>query len=251
MRTLKQFIFIQIYLISIQIIRILGECGYNSCAKYDPKKLNIHVIAHSHDDVGYLKTVDENYEQDIKHIITNVVQSLSKSPKRTFTQVEIYYFNRWWTEQHNDTKTLVQKLVNSGQLSFTNGGYCSNDEGAAHYNGIIDQMTLGLKILDDLFGKCGHPLVSWQIDSFGASKEMASLYAQMGFDGHVTNRAIKPKGEFIWRGSHDLGEKSEIFTTVLHNHYGPPDGFDFETGIQFNFKKIYIFLFSKQIKFKI
>ncbi len=245
MRTLKQFIFIQIYLINIQIIRILGECGYNSCAKYDPKKLNIHVIAHSHDDVGYLKTVDENYEQDIKHIITNVVQSLSKSPKRTFTQAEIYYFNRWWTEQHNDTKTLVHKLVNSGQLSFTNGGYCANDEGAAYYNGIIDQMTLGLKILDDLFGKCGHPSVSWQIDPFGASKEMASLYAQMGFDGHFTRRAIKPKGEFIWRGSDDLGEKSEIFTTALHEHLIPPDGFDFETGIQFNFKKFYIFLFLK------
>jgi lysosomal alpha-mannosidase len=209
------------------------------------------VIAHSHDDVGYLKTVDENYEQDIKHIITNVVQSLSKSPKRTFTQAEIYYFNRWWTEQHNDTKTLVHKLVNSGQLSFTNGGYCMNDEGAAYYNGIIDQMTLGLRILDDLFGKCGHPLVSWQIDSFGASKEMASLYAQMGFDGHVVNRGVEPKGEFIWRGSHDLGDKSQIFTTVLHDYYKPPNGFDFEYGIQLNFKKIFIFLFTKQIKFKI
>jgi lysosomal alpha-mannosidase len=126
-----------------------------------------------------------------------------------------------------------------------------NDEGAAYYNDIIDQMTLGLRILDDLFGKCGHPSVSWQIDPFGASKEMASLYAQMGFDGHVVNRGIQPKGEFIWRGSHDLGDKSQIFTTVLHNHYKPLDGFGFETGIQLNFKKICIFLFSKQIKFKI
>ncbi len=94
MRTLKQLILIEICLISLQIIKILGECGYNSCTKYDPKKLNIHVIAHSHDDVGYIKNVDEYYEQDIKHIITNVVQSLSKSSKRTFTQVEINYFNR-------------------------------------------------------------------------------------------------------------------------------------------------------------
>jgi lysosomal alpha-mannosidase len=235
-------------ILTILITQVLSDCGYNSCAKYDPKKLNIHVISHSHDDVGYIKTVDEYYEEDVKHIITNVVQSLSKSPKRTFTQVEIYFFNRWWSEQNNDTKVLVHKLVNSGQLSFTNGGYCVNDEGAAYYDDIIDQMTLGLRILDDLFGKCGHPSVSWQIDPFGASKEMASLYAQMGFDGHVTNRAIIPKGEFIWRGSHDLGDKSEIFTTVLHDHYESPIGFDFETGIQLNFKKVYIFLFSKQNK---
>jgi lysosomal alpha-mannosidase len=128
---------------------------------------------------------------------------------------------------------LVHKLLNSGQLSFTNGGYCVNDEGAAHYSSIIDQMTLGLKILDDLFGKCGHPLVSWQIDPSGASKEMASLYAQMGFNAHVVNRAIDPKGEFIWRGSHDLGEKSDIFATTLHDHYYPPKGFIFEDGINF------------------
>ncbi len=228
-----QLILIEICLINIQIISILGECGYNSCPKYDPKKLNIHVIAHSHDDLGYLKNIDENYEQDINYIITNVVQSLSKSSKRTFTQVEIYYFNKWWTEQHNDTKTLVHKLVNCGQLSFTNGGYCMNDEGATYYDDIIDQMTLGLRILDDLFGKCGHPSVSWQIDPFGASKEMASLYAQMGFDGHVVNRGIKPKGEFIWRGSHDLGEKSDIFTTTLHDHYDAPNGFNFENGMNF------------------
>jgi hypothetical protein len=80
---------------------------------------------------------------------------------------------------------------------------------------------------------------------------MASLYAQMGFDGHVVNRGVEPKGEFIWRGSHDLGDKSQIFTTVLHDNFIPPDGFDFEYGIQLNFKKICIFLFSKQIKFKI
>jgi hypothetical protein len=73
----------------------------------------------------------------------------------------------------------------------------------------------------------------------------------MGFDGYVVNRAIEPKGEFIWRGSYDLGDKSEIFTTALYGHCGPSDGFDFEYGIQLNFKKICIFLFSKQIKFKI
>jgi lysosomal alpha-mannosidase len=50
--------------------------------------------------------------------------------------------------------------VNNGQLAFTNGGWCVNDEGAAHYHNIIDQMTLGLRYLDDEFGKCGHAKVS-------------------------------------------------------------------------------------------
>jgi len=246
MKSYKLLIFC---VLSTLIIGILADCGYNSCFKTDPKKLNIHVISHSHDDVGYIKTVDGYYEEDIKHIISNVVQSLGKNSNRTFTQVEVYYFHRWWSQQNDTTKILVHKLVSSGQLSFTNGGYCVNDEGAANYNDIIDQMTLGLKILDELFGKCGHPLVSWQIDPFGASKEMASLYAQMGFDGHVVNRAIKPKGEFIWRGNHDLGEKSDIFTTVLHDHYGPPNGYYFEFGIhkRKNIKLIFLFFVNNLI----
>jgi lysosomal alpha-mannosidase len=76
-------------------------------------------------------------------------------------------------------------------------------------------------------GKCGHPKTSWQIDPFGHSKEMASLYAQMGFDGHIVNRGV-PKEEFLWKDSEDLHSKSAIFTTVLHNHYDPPEGFNFE-----------------------
>jgi len=70
------------------------------------------------------------------------------------------------------------------------------------------------------------PKVSWQIDPFGASREMASLYAQLGFDGHVLNRGIHPQGDYIWRASDDLNTK--IFSTVLHKHYSAPNGFKFE-----------------------
>jgi lysosomal alpha-mannosidase len=80
--------------------------------------------------------------------------------------------------------------------------------------------------LNDTFGECAHPKVSWQIDPFGASREMPSLYALMNFDAHVVNRGPEPKGEYIWKASDDLN--ANIFTTVLHNHYYPPQGFNFE-----------------------
>ena len=38
------------------------QCDYSSCPEGDPQMLNVHLIAHSHDDVGWLKTVDQYYE---------------------------------------------------------------------------------------------------------------------------------------------------------------------------------------------
>jgi len=58
-----------------------------------------------------------------------------------------------------------------------------NDEATTHYSSIIDNMALGLKTLKDIFGDCAVPKIAWQIDPFGHSREQASLFAQMGFDG--------------------------------------------------------------------
>jgi len=140
-----------IYSLTFIVINVRAECGYSLCHKTDPNKLNIHLMAHSHDDVGWMITPDEYY-QYVRNIITNVVKSLQVSPGRKFTQVETYFFHRWWSEQNEETKKVYRKLVDDGQIVFTNGGWCVNDEGAAHYNNIIDQMTLGLRFLDEEFG---------------------------------------------------------------------------------------------------
>lgn len=66
--------------------------------------------------------------------------------------------------------------------------------------------------MNDTFGECGRPKVAWQIDPFGHSREMASIFAQIGFDGFFLNRidyqdhAIRQNNkalEFVWRGSPD------------------------------------------------
>jgi len=68
--------------------------------------------------------------------------------------------------------------------------------------------------LNDTFGECGRPKIGWQIDPFGHSREMASMFAQMGFDGlffgrldyqDKDERLMTQKAEMIWHGSENLG----------------------------------------------
>ncbi len=90
-----------------------------------------------------------------------------------------------------------------------------NDEAAAHYNSIIDMMTLGFRHLRDTFGECAIPKIGWQIDPFGHSKEQANLFAQMSFDGLFFSRmdyedailrSNEKRLEFVWKASDDLGQ---------------------------------------------
>ena len=42
-------------------VQVYGECGYSSCPVPLPDHLNVHLVPHTHDDVGWLKTVDQYY----------------------------------------------------------------------------------------------------------------------------------------------------------------------------------------------
>ncbi|UYV68492.1 MAN2B1 [Cordylochernes scorpioides] len=112
-----------------------------------------------------------------------------------------------------------------------------NDEACPLYPSIIDNMSWGLRMLNDTFGPCGRPLVTWQIDPFGHSREQASLFAQMYMDGLFLGRIdYQDKStrkdnltmEMLWKASSNLGESSHLFTGVLPNSYSPPNGFNFD-----------------------
>jgi hypothetical protein len=75
---------------------------------------------------------------------------------------------------------LVHSISNeTGRLEFVSGGWSMNDEGVTHYNSIIDQHSLGAEFLRDQFGECGRPKLGWQIDPFGHSRQVASLFAHV------------------------------------------------------------------------
>ncbi|XP_022632630.1 alpha-mannosidase-like [Vigna radiata var. radiata] len=114
------------------VILLLYSCGLVFCVKYNtgasiaPGKLNVHLVAHSHDDVGWLKTVDQYYVGShhtiqgacVENVLDSVVMSLQRDQNRKFVLAEMAFFHRWWVEQTLETQAQVTKLVDGGQLEF-------------------------------------------------------------------------------------------------------------------------------------
>ncbi|CAD6203815.1 GSCOCG00009812001-RA-CDS [Cotesia congregata] len=220
-------------------------CGYESCNKIDPKKLNVHLVPHSHDDVGWLKTVDQYYygsrsliqKAGVQYIIDSVVEALRRDPARKFIYVETAFLWKWWQRQDEKIRQEVRQFVNEGRLEIIGGAWSMNDEATTHYQSIIDHSTWGFRRLNDTLGECARPKIGWQIDPFGHSREQASLFAQFGFDGMFIGRLdyqdkykrLKDKtAEFLWKASSSLGEKANLFSVALFNNYSPPPGFCFD-----------------------
>ncbi|KAJ8951626.1 hypothetical protein NQ318_012296 [Aromia moschata] len=212
-------------------------CGYDACPPVYHNKINVHIVAHSHDDVGWVSTVDQYYYKEVQYITSSMVAALQENPDRRFIQVETAYLYMWWKLQSDSVKSQIKQLINEGRLEIINGAWSMNDEAASHYQSIIDQYTLGLKFLEDNIGKCARPRVGWQIDPFGHSREQASLLSQFGMDAVFLGRVdVRDKRrrrfdgsmDMLWTGSDNLGSNTNIFTSILPDLYTTPEGFCFD-----------------------
>ncbi len=212
---------------------------------HDASIIKVHIVAHSHDDAGWLKTVDqlllgqrnEIQKADVSRILDSVIDALNANADRTFSYVEQAFFQRWWAHQlrTNHTKVgLLRKFVKEGRFTFLNGGWVMHDEAAPSYIDMIDQTALGHKFLLKEFGV--RPRIGWQIDPFGHSEPQSSLFGtELGFDGLFFGRLDyrdneyrrrSKAAEFQWRSQSD--HNSTIFTGLTGSYlgnYGPPPGF--------------------------
>ncbi|XP_022739910.1 alpha-mannosidase-like [Durio zibethinus] len=230
---------------SLYVKTIKGEyVKYNTGAGIAPGKLNVHLVPHSHDDVGWLKTIDQYYVGSnnsiqgacVQNVLDSVIEALLRNSNRKFVFAEMAFFQRWWTEQSLEIQEQVKKLVDAGRLEFINGGWCMHDEATAHYIDMIDQTTLGHRVIKEQFNKV--PRVGWQIDPFGHSAVQGYLFgAELGFDSmhfarvDYQDRAQRKNDktlEVIWRGSKTFGSSAQIFANAFPVHYSPPNGFEFE-----------------------
>jgi hypothetical protein len=70
------------------------------------------MVPHSHDDVGWCKTIDEyftganvfNQHSSVRSILTSVTNEMAKNESLKFTYVEMDFFKPWWMEQTEEKK---------------------------------------------------------------------------------------------------------------------------------------------------
>jgi len=185
--------------------------------------------------VGWIKTVDEYYNERVEYILNTIIDELWKDPSKKFIYVEIAFFERWWNQKTQEIKNKTKILIQQGRLQFTLGHYSMPDEATTYYRDVITNAAVGLKFLEKTFGDCGKPLVGWQIDPFGHSRGVAKIYKDIGLDslflGRIDyldyqNRKKNNNFEFNWEfqtSSKNDSTNDSIFTIINPKVYWPPD----------------------------
>lgn len=197
--------------------------------------IEVFIVAHTHDDVGWIISVDQYYLRQVQFILDSCIQQLLDNPERKFTYVEVAYFERWWSEISEQKKNLVRQLYKRGQLEFNLGGVTMNDEATTTSFEEVNQMTEGAAFLMRELGAI--PQSAWHIDPFGHSAATASLWADVGFNAFILNRIpiwLKEQKkqdqelEFIWRSSKSRGKENDMWIHVLDTWYSSPSACAFD-----------------------
>lgn len=188
----------------------------------DIEHLNVIVLPHSHNDPGWLQTVEEYFVYQTKDILNNMVNKLNIYPNMTFVWSETVLLSMWWNELEDDVKAQVRRLVRRGQLEIVLGGWVMPDEASTHYISVIDQLLEGHQwVLEHLRVK---PTNSWSIDPFGHSGTMPYLWKKAGLQNMVIQRihqAVKAtlaqtrNLEFRWKQYWDSKGENDILCHVM------------------------------------
>ncbi|XP_070185670.1 lysosomal alpha-mannosidase-like [Littorina saxatilis] len=229
-----------------------GTCDVKKCPEVKEGMINVHLIPHSHDDVGWLKTADQYFTgeypkskggdimytegmQCVRCVLSSTIRNLLLNPDRRFIFMEMAFLSRYWNEIDDRVRQQIKRLIESRQLEIVLGGWVMSDAAVTYYNDIIDQHTLGFDFIHKTFGPCAQSRVAWHVDQFGHSREHASIFSKMGYDGLFVGRvdfqdlAVRKKTktlEFVWETSPNADDYSgNLFTQTTFDGYYAPRGF--------------------------
>ena len=203
------------YLLNISLlcfVFIVVSCSNTSSISFNDSSsssfLEVFIIPHSHCDVGWKKTVDEYYTEQVHWILHNATKALEKETfpgiTRKFNWDVQTYFQRWYDSIDEEKKSNVQYLVENNQLSFIGFGWVQSDEAVADVYARIIQMTEGHNyVLSKFPSVINDTMIAWQIDPFGASSVTPYLFSASGYDALVHERIPRAQ-QAEWKLTHKL-----------------------------------------------
>ena len=189
--------------------------------------LKVIIMPHSHNDPGWLKTIDGYFATATKSIITNIVEKLTVNKQMTFIWTEMSYLSLWWDGANHDLRNKMRALINEGRLEIPTGGWVMTDEANVELFSMIDQLVEGHSWLRSTLGV--RPVSSWSVDSFGHGGTFPHILAKSGILNMVVMRvhyawkewfAKYQHGDFLWKQSWELdGSQSPLCHNFPYDIY--------------------------------
>lgn len=162
-----------------------------------PPNHKIVLVPHSHVDPGWIKTLQQYFDDQAKHILDTVIEYLQEEPFRTFIWAEMSYLQMWWEQASEEHRVTLRRLVQAGRFEIVTGGWVMTDEASAHVFGMVDQLIEGQLWLNRTLGVT--PRTGWSIDPFGQSPTMAFINNRAGMKGMVIDRIHWRLKQFMQR----------------------------------------------------
>ncbi|ESO06351.1 hypothetical protein HELRODRAFT_63909, partial [Helobdella robusta] len=164
------------------------------------------VVPHSHNDPGWLRTIEEYFAENTESILNNMLEKLIEHQEMTFVWAETVFLSMWWNNLTDEKRKIFNMLVESGRLEIVGGGWVVPDEAVTHYSSLILNFLEGHRWLKKkiLF----KPKITWSLDPFGYSSFFPYLYNRIGYKSSIilrvntyikTEMAMKKLLHFKWR----------------------------------------------------
>ena len=83
------------FLLLLLSVGVLSAAAYDIKSLFSDDKLNVHIVPHTHDDPGWLKTADQYYygsntsiyQAGVQYVLDTVTENLERDEKKQFVYV--------------------------------------------------------------------------------------------------------------------------------------------------------------------
>eukprot|EP00854_Cymbomonas_tetramitiformis_P017272 gene17272-20554_t len=155
-------------------------------------QLTIHLVPHSHCDLGYKKTIDGYYQSEVAldYRPSLLACDIKASAMPFAYRLVLCWLHTWMLDKRvpSSLKSNMQRLVASGMVEVVDGGWSMHDDAITLVDQQLQNLRHGHAALLEHFGPDALPRHGWHIDPFGPTVMDATLYAFGGYEGVVLNR---------------------------------------------------------------